>query len=116
MILGKGASGAIAKEGALKIKETTYIHAEAFMAGEMKHGPIAMINPDVVGFSKVILMIFDDEYFHDMHTTLHEVKARNACTIVITNCLHRIEKSKVDYSIEITDAKELNPLVSILAF
>ena len=43
------------------------------MAGEMKHGPIAMINPDVIGFSKVILLIFDDEYFHDMHTTLHEV-------------------------------------------
>jgi len=63
MILGKGASGAIAKEGALKIKETTYIHAEAFMAGEMKHGPIAMINPDVKGFSKVILLIFDDEYY-----------------------------------------------------
>jgi len=96
MVLGKGASGAIAKEGALKIKETTYIAAEAFMAGEMKHGPIAMINPDVPGFSKVILLIFDDEYFHDMHTTLHEVKARNAHTIVITNCYHKLDQKKID--------------------
>jgi glucosamine--fructose-6-phosphate aminotransferase (isomerizing) len=43
MVLGKGDGLAIAKEGALKIKEITYIHAEAFSAGEMKHGPIALI-------------------------------------------------------------------------
>jgi len=44
MILGKGACSAIAKEGALKIKETTYIHAEAFSSGELKHGPLALLN------------------------------------------------------------------------
>lgn len=44
--LGKGASQAIAKEGALKLKELTYIHAEGFAAGELKHGPLALINPD----------------------------------------------------------------------
>ena len=44
MILGKGDGLFIAKEGALKIKEITYIHAEAFSAGEMKHGPIALID------------------------------------------------------------------------
>lgn len=46
MILAKGPALTIAKEGALKIKETTYIHAEAFTSGEMKHGPIALINAD----------------------------------------------------------------------
>ena len=46
MVLGKGAGLAIAKEGSLKIKEITYIHAEAFSAGEMKHGPIALIKPE----------------------------------------------------------------------
>lgn len=44
--LGKGACSAIAKEGALKLKELTYIHAEAFSAGELKHGPLALIDPD----------------------------------------------------------------------
>jgi glucosamine--fructose-6-phosphate aminotransferase (isomerizing) len=45
-ILAKGACISIAREGALKLKETTYIHAEAICAGEMKHGPIAMIDSD----------------------------------------------------------------------
>ena len=72
IILGKGTSAAIAKyifiyiyiyfninfrEGALKIKEITYIHAEAFSAGEMKHGPIALIDSTKEKESKVILMI-----------------------------------------------------------
>jgi glucosamine--fructose-6-phosphate aminotransferase (isomerizing) len=46
MILAKGPALPIAREGALKIKETTYIHAETFTSGEMKHGPIALINAD----------------------------------------------------------------------
>lgn len=54
------------REGALKIKEVTYIHAEAFSAGEMKHGPIALIDSNNNKESKVILMIFDDEYLNDM--------------------------------------------------
>ena len=44
MILGKGSCSAIAKEGALKIKEVTYIHAEAFSSGELKHGPLALLD------------------------------------------------------------------------
>lgn len=44
--MGKGVCASIAKEGALKIKELTYIHAEAFSAGELKHGPLALINPE----------------------------------------------------------------------
>jgi len=44
LMLGKGPASAIAKEGALKIKEIDYIHAEAFSAGELKHGPLALID------------------------------------------------------------------------
>jgi len=51
-----------------------------------------------------------------MHTTLYEVKARNAFTIVITNIPHKIEPSKVDILVPIVDIKDLTPLVSILAF
>lgn len=50
MILAKGTALPIAREGALKVKETTYIHAEAFTSGEMKHGPIALIHEGVKGF------------------------------------------------------------------
>ena len=60
MVLGNGEGLAIAREGALKIKEVTYIHAEAFSAGEMKHGPIALIEPER-NKTKVILIIMDDE-------------------------------------------------------
>ena len=61
MVLGKGTGLSIAKEGALKIKEITYIHAEAFSAGEMKHGPIALLEPER-NKTKVILIIMDDEH------------------------------------------------------
>jgi glucosamine--fructose-6-phosphate aminotransferase (isomerizing) len=50
----------------LKIKEITYIHAEAFSAGEMKHGPIALIESSHPKESKVMLMIFNDSYLNDM--------------------------------------------------
>jgi len=46
IVLGKGNLAPIAKEGALKLKELTYLHAEAFSAGELKHGPLALIDPD----------------------------------------------------------------------
>lgn len=58
--LGKGPCGSIAKEGALKIKELTYIHAEAFSAGELKHGPLALIDSDVPKSACVVLIILDD--------------------------------------------------------
>ena len=69
MILAKGTALPIAREGALKIKETTYIHAEAFTSGEMKHGPIALINADkkeeTNGFLK-ILLIFLNIFLFDL--------------------------------------------------
>lgn len=67
----------IAKEGALKIKEITYIHAETFSAGELKHGPIAMIKPER-NSTKCILIIMDDEHLDDMYQALSECKARLA--------------------------------------
>lgn len=51
----------IAKEGALKLKELTYIHAEAFSAGELKHGPLALIDPDQPEKTVVFFLILEDE-------------------------------------------------------
>lgn len=62
LILGKGSNYAIAREGALKIKELTYIHAEAFAAGELKHGPLALIDSSKEKETTIILIILDDEY------------------------------------------------------
>jgi len=74
----------------LKLKELTYIHAEAFSAGELKHGPLALINPDVDKSTAVILIILDNENFDDMNLALSEVNSRGAYCIVITNCLSKL--------------------------
>jgi glutamine---fructose-6-phosphate transaminase (isomerizing) len=79
-VLGKGYGEAIAREGALKIKEITYLHAEGYPGGALKHGPFALIEPGL----PVILVILDDEHADLMRTATEEVRARGARTIVIT--------------------------------
>ena len=73
-ILGRGACYAAAKEGALKVKEITYMHAEAYPGGELKHGPFALIYPGM----PIILFILENEYKNNMINTLLEVTARFA--------------------------------------
>lgn len=80
-VLGKGPSEAIAKEGALKIKEISYLHAEGYAGGALKHGPFALIEKD----TPVILIILDDEHGQLMRTAAEEVRARGAQTIAITD-------------------------------
>ena len=80
-ILGKGFSEPIAKEGALKIKEITYMHAEGYPGGALKHGPFALIDKG----TPVILIILTDQHHNLMKTALEEVKVRGAYTIAITN-------------------------------
>jgi len=62
----------------------------------MKHGPIALIDSSVPKSTKIILVIMDDEYLNDMILALSEVKSRHAYTVVITNCLDKLDKSKID--------------------
>lgn len=80
-VLGKGPCEAIAREGALKIKEITYLHAEGYPGGALKHGPFALITEG----TPVILCIFDDQHGQLMRTAAEEVRARGARTIVITD-------------------------------
>ncbi|KYQ92106.1 glutamine-fructose-6-phosphate transaminase (isomerizing) [Tieghemostelium lacteum] len=80
-VLGKGLSEPIAYEGALKIKEITYIHAEGYSGGALKHGPFALLETG----TPIILIILDDQHAHLMRTAAEEVKARGAYIIVITN-------------------------------
>jgi glutamine---fructose-6-phosphate transaminase (isomerizing) len=81
LYLGRGTSYPIAMEGALKLKEISYIHAEGYPAGEMKHGPIALIAPDV----PVIVLAPSDEWFEKTASNLQETKARGGKVILIAD-------------------------------
>ena len=78
LFLGRGAMHAIAMEGALKLKEISYIHAEAYPAGELKHGPIALIDKDM----PVIAIAPNDELLEKLKSNLQEVKSRGSQMIV----------------------------------
>eukprot|EP00475_Leptophrys_vorax_P020735 TRINITY_DN2845_c0_g1_i1.p1 TRINITY_DN2845_c0_g1~~TRINITY_DN2845_c0_g1_i1.p1 ORF type:complete len:694 (-),score=188.66 TRINITY_DN2845_c0_g1_i1:41-2122(-) len=80
-VLGKGFSEPIAYEGAQKIKEVSYIHAEGYSGGSLKHGPFALID---VG-TPIVLLIPDDSHASLMKVAAEEVRARGAKTIIITD-------------------------------
>jgi glucosamine--fructose-6-phosphate aminotransferase (isomerizing) len=81
LYLGRGINYPIALEGALKLKEISYIHAEGYPAGEMKHGPIALIDETV----PVIVVAPDDELFEKTVSNLQEVAARGGQVILISD-------------------------------
>ena len=90
MFLGRGFSYPIALEGALKLKELSYIHAEGYPAGEMKHGPLALIEEGM----PVIVLAPRDSYYKKTISNMQEVIARGAKVLLITN------KSKDEISSE----------------
>lgn len=81
LYLGRGVNYPLALEGALKLKEISYIHAEGYAAGELKHGPIALIDENV----PVIVMAPEDDLFDKSISNLQEVAARGGQIILITN-------------------------------
>ena len=81
LYLGRGINYPIALEGALKLKEISYIHAEGYPAGEMKHGPIALIDEDL----PVVALAPRDHVFEKMLGNIQEVKARGGSIVAITN-------------------------------
>jgi len=81
LYLGRGPSFPLALEGALKLKEISYIHAEGYAAGEMKHGPIALIDPHFPTFA----IALDDAFFPKVKSNLVEVQARAGEIVALTN-------------------------------
>ncbi len=81
LYLGRGVNYPVALEGALKLKEISYIHAEGYPAGEMKHGPIALINEEM----PVVILIPHDEVFLKSLSNLKEVESRGGRIIVVTD-------------------------------
>jgi len=86
-VLGKGFGEPIAMEGALKLKEVGYLHAEGYSGGALKHGPFAMIEDESgkQGATPIIMLVLDDMHAHHMRTACEEVKARGAELIIITD-------------------------------
>jgi glucosamine--fructose-6-phosphate aminotransferase (isomerizing) len=80
-ILGKGLALPIALESALKIKEISYVHAEGFSGGALKHGPFALLSDDI----PIIFIILDDIHKEKMKVAVEEVAARCSNIITITN-------------------------------
>ena len=81
LYIGRGAMYPIALEGALKLKEISYIHAEGYAAGELKHGPIALIDEDV----PVIVVCPSDELFEKTASNLQEVRARGGRIVLLSD-------------------------------
>ncbi len=81
LYLGRGVSFPVALEGALKLKEISYIHAEGYAAGELKHGPIALIDENV----PVIVVAPDDRLFEKTVSNMHEVMARGGKCLLISS-------------------------------
>jgi glucosamine--fructose-6-phosphate aminotransferase (isomerizing) len=80
LFLGRGTQFPIALEGALKLKEISYIHAEGYAAGEMKHGPIALIDEDM----PVVVVCPKDNHYEKTLSNMQEVKAREGQLIAIS--------------------------------
>jgi len=81
-VLGKGFGESIAKEGALKIKEITYVHAEGSSSGALKHGPFALIDKG----TPIIIIILNDEHKSQNMNSCQQVLSREADVIIITDC------------------------------
>ena len=109
--LGRGLNFPVALEGALKLKEISYIHAEGYPAAEMKHGPIALIDEDM----PVVVIATKDSSYEKVVSNIQEVKARKGRVIAITTEGDTDLPGMVDFTIEIPKVHEiLMPLVSVV--
>ncbi len=110
LYLGRGAMSALALEGALKLKEISYIHAEGYAAGELKHGPIALVDEN----TPIVILAPSDSYFEKSASNMSEVIARGGQVIFITDpkgAAHAPAGAKV-----VVTAPACDPLVAPLVF
>ncbi|HMX83179.1 MAG TPA: glutamine--fructose-6-phosphate transaminase (isomerizing), partial [Saprospiraceae bacterium] len=111
LYLGRGYNFPVALEGALKLKEISYIHAEGYPAAEMKHGPIALIDENM----PVIVIANNKSAYEKIASNIQEVKARKGVVIAIVEEGDDFIKNMADYTIEITATEEpLSPLLSVI--
>lgn len=111
LYLGRGYNFPVALEGALKLKEISYIHAEGYPAAEMKHGPIALIDEEM----PVIVLATNKSAYEKIASNIQEVKARKGLVIAVVTKGNAWIKDLADYTIEIPETLEpLTPLLSVI--
>ena len=111
LYLGRGINYPIALEGALKLKEISYIHAEGYPAGEMKHGPIALIDEDL----PVVAVVTGDRVYDKVRSNLQEVKARDGKVIALTDRDEEGLEGVADEIIRVPQVFELlQPVVNVV--
>ncbi len=107
--LGRGIDETVAREGSLKLKEISYIHSESYPAGELKHGPIALIENDIT----VVSIMTDSNLVEKTVSNIQEVVTRGAKTLVITN--QDIDADRFDMTIKIPETNPfISPILSII--
>ncbi len=113
LFLGRGFNYPLALEGALKLKEISYIHAEGYPAGEMKHGPIAMLDKNFPSF----VIAFKDKMYEKMITAIEEIKARKAPVLALaTKGDKKIAKIADDVIYLPKTLDEFYPFLGVLIF
>ena len=111
LYLGRGYNFPVALEGALKLKEISYIHAEGYPAAEMKHGPIALIDENM----PVVFVAPHDSVFDKIVSNIQEVKARGGKVIAITSQQEDVLENLIDYEIRIPQTEDmLYPILSVI--
>ena len=109
LYLGRGYNYPVALEGALKLKEISYIHAEGYPAAEMKHGPIALIDNDI----PVVVIATNDSIYEKTVSNIQEIKARGGRIIAIVTSGDETVRSIADHVLEVPAvAEQLAPIVS----
>ncbi len=103
LFLGRGINYPIALEGALKLKEISYIHAEGYPAGEMKHGPIALIDETM----PVVAIATSDRLYEKMVSNIQQAKTRGGVVLAIATEGNKTIKHEADYVIEVPHTSEL---------
>ena len=111
LYLGRGYNFPVALEGALKLKEISYIHAEGYPAAEMKHGPIALIDEEM----PVVVMATNKSAYDKIISNVQEVKARKGRIIAIVTKGEDVIKEMAEFVIEIPETEEpLSPLLTVI--
>ena len=111
LFLGRGYNFPVALEGALKLKEISYIHAEGYPAAEMKHGPIALVDENL----PVLFIATKDAYYEKIVSNIQEIKARKGQVIAVVSADDTLIRSMADHVMEVPEVDELlAPLLSVI--
>ena len=111
LYLGRGINYPIALEGALKLKEISYIHAEGYPAGEMKHGPIALIDRNM----PIVALVFGDVLYDKMMANIEEAQARDGQIVIITRDGHETGARRFERVVQVPRTSDLlTPVLAVV--